>query len=131
MFPITITLQDHAQLVAVMAALHADKPVNANRDPEPAKEKPAAKKEVKKDEPAKAEAAPIPATVEPTAAPEPKVEASAPVVDFETVKKDFLALAGKNRAGAVEILGKFGAAKLTEVKPEDFAECHAAIKGAL
>lgn len=82
----------------------------------------------KKDAP-KAEAVTPPptATVEGAAAVEQK---AAPSVGFDALKTPFLALVNSNRESALAILKKFGLAKLSEAKPEQYADLFAAVQGA-
>ena len=79
------------------------------------------------------------ATVEKAAAQAPKAEPSAEKatgsttgIDFESqIRKPIVALAGAGRRDvAIEILKKFGAAKASEIKPEDYAAAVEAIKAA-
>jgi hypothetical protein len=88
--------------------------------------------EVKKPAPAPAQkavattppivAAPVAATTtEPTSAP------TSPV-DYETLKKAFLAIFQVNREKAVATLAKYSIAKLPEAKPEQYAEILAALQ---
>lgn len=83
----------------------------------------------KKQETAKPEAASTPTTVEEPAAPEQKADTSeeklAPT--YDDAAKAITALAkAKGREPAMAVLSKFGASKLPEVKPEDFAAVIAA-----
>lgn len=65
------------------------------------------------------------------AAPKPQ-EKAAPAIDF---KKDVaslvLQLAEKSRDKAIAILGEFGVAKATELKPEQYAEFIVKMKAAI
>jgi hypothetical protein len=66
--------------------------------------------------------APVAATTtEPTSAP------TSPV-DFNMLKTAFLALVQTNREKAVGALAKFGIAKLSDAKPEQYAEILAAVQ---
>jgi membrane-bound ClpP family serine protease len=81
----------------------------------------------KKQETAKPEAASTPTTVEPAAAPEPKAENSAQAATYNDAADAVTKLARtKGRDAAIAVLSKFGAAKLPDVKPEDFAAVIAA-----
>jgi hypothetical protein len=81
---------------------------------------------VKTEKKAKAEKAEAP-KVEQAATPEPKEEAApaaddAPEVTYQDAAAAITALSKtKGRDAAVALLKKFGASKLPEVKPEDFA----------
>ena len=136
MFPMTVTINNPAQLSAVMAALAVDqievKPVAAAPADVAAttEAKATTTKKEKKAEPvveqAKAEAAP---------ADQPKVEQKddAPAaVTYQDASKAILKLsAAKGRDTAVALLSKFGAANLKEVKPEQYAAVMAAANEAM
>ena len=81
----------------------------------------------KKQETAKPEVVDTPTTAEEVAAPEPKAENSAPAATYDDAAKAITALAkSKGRDAAMAVLSKFGAAKLPDVKPDDFAAVIAA-----
>lgn len=84
----------------------------------------------KKQEAAKPEVAATPTTVEEPAAPEQKAEASeakAEAATYDDAANAVTKLARtKGRDAAIAVLSKFGASKLPEVKPEDFAAVIAA-----
>lgn len=118
MFPMTITINTHEQLNAVLSALST--PGAPNAEPTPAPEKtdkaPAAKKQ-------KAEQAPAPAaTPEPKAEPAPVAD-DAPQATYQGAAAAITKLSRvKGRETAVALLGQFGANKLPDVKPEQFAD---------
>jgi hypothetical protein len=139
MFPITVTITNTAQLNAVMAALASgDEAVKEAAAPAP---KPKAT-------PAKT-ATPAPtqptAEVEKAAAPENKPEPSAttqaaespsepaaPTIAVADLNAAIIGLAkSKGRDAAVAILGEFGAAKVPELKPEQYADVLAAVQKAM
>lgn len=144
MFPMTVTVSNPAQLNAVMAALgvallgtgtpcaaHDAETVREEAKTTPAKE--AKPKAGKKQEAAKPEAAPTPTTVEEPAAPEQKADTSeaktdsAPAATYDDAANAVTKLARtKGRDAALAVLSKFGATKLPDVKPEDFAAVIAA-----
>jgi hypothetical protein len=140
MFPITVTIQNQAQLSAVMAALLAEQ-VEIQKT-----EKPATKvKEVVADKKAKPEA--TTATPAPTEKPESITQMTASEAvkaldghanrpaDAPTYQDAATAITKlsrtKGRDTAVAVLAKFGAAKLPDVKPEQFADVIAAANEAM
>ena len=83
----------------------------------------------KKDAPKAETVTPPPtATVEGAAAAVEQEAASS--VGFDAIKTPFLALVNSNRESALAILKKFGLAKLSEAKPEQYGELFAAVQGA-
>lgn len=145
MFPMTISVHNHNQLNAVMAAL-AGNPAAVEQIAETVSEAKPAK--APKKEAAKVET-PVVAEVaqaEPEQKPETLAQMSAAeAVDaldghanqtaeaptYQATADAVTKLArAKGRDAAVAVLSKFGAAKLPEVKPEDFAaviaECEVA-----
>lgn len=83
----------------------------------------------KKQEAVKPEAASTPTTAEEPAALEAKAETSEakPAATYDDAAKAITSLAkAKGRDAAMAVLAKFGAAKLPDVKPEDFAAVIAA-----
>jgi ABC-type uncharacterized transport system involved in gliding motility auxiliary subunit len=146
MFPVTITITNTAQLNAVMSALNIDAQPVATTTSQVKKDA-AAPVEKPKGAPAKTEA-PAPtsrtAEVEKPAAPEKKVEpstttqvADAPAASDSTATYQDAAAAitklsrTKGRDAAVAVLQQFGATKLPDVKPEQFAAVVAAAEAAL
>lgn len=77
----------------------------------------------KKQETAKPEVADTPTTAAETAAPEQKAESSeAKPATYDDAAKAITGLAkAKGRDAAMAVLAQFSAAKLPDVKPEDFA----------
>lgn len=147
MFPMTVTISNPSQLTAVMAALgvvgieppkttpcaahDAETAKEEAKAPATVKKEAAAKKEVQKAaEAVKPEAASTQPTAETTAAPEPKAEPSAASADAPTYQDAAAAITklsrAKGRDAAVAVLASFGAAKLPDVKPEQFADVIAA-----
>jgi hypothetical protein len=109
---------------AQVAAVVAEAPATVKKET-------AAKKEVQKAaETVKPEAASTQPTAEATAAPEPKAEASEASADAPTYQDAAAAITklsrAKGRDAAVAVLASFGAAKLPDVKPEQFADVIAA-----
>lgn len=139
MFPMTVTISNAVQLNAIMAALSID-PIKASpcamHDAETVKEEAKVtqvKKETavkKQSEAVKQEAASTQTTAEQPAAPEQKVESSEVKADAPTYQDAAAAITKlsriKGRDAAVAVLSSFGAAKLPDVKPEDFAAVIAA-----
>lgn len=124
MFPMTLTINSMTDLQKVMAALHPTVP--AEDKPVALTAAQAAEKMIPKAETQK----------EPTPEPENKTAskpaaADAPAVDYEQLKKEFLALANKDRDAAVGVLSAHGVAKLPEVKPEQYVSVKAAIEKAM
>ena len=147
MFPMTVTINNPAQLSAVMLALNVEqievKPLTAKVDKTPAVKKDAAKTEAKaeiKDE-SKAEAQ-VTAEQKPealtqmTAAEAEKAlhgHANNPpdAPTYQATADAVTKLARtKGRDAAVAVLNEFGAAKLPDVKPEQFAAIIAACEKA-
>ena len=140
MFPMTITLNNAAQLNAVLAAI--------GHDASAAQTTAAPKAEAPKDKATTAKKQEAPANTQPTAeaavadaqkskaddsAKSAKEEAkteSAPT--YEDAKKVVLALSAKKGRTALEALLKdFGATKLPDVKPEQYGELIAAANAQL
>ena len=127
MFPMTITISNPAQLNAVMAALNVAGIESPKTSPcaghavETAKQ--TAKTEVKDEPKAEAQAA---ATTETAQATE---TADAPTYQATADAVTKLART-KGRDAAVAVLNEFGAAKLPDVKPEQFAAIIAACEKA-
>lgn len=138
MFPITVTISNPAQLSAVMAALNVDQ-INvapATTAAPKAESKPAAKKAEEKKPEQVAE------TAQPAADTSTLVHMSASEAEkatfgianrpdeqptYQETADAVVALSkAKGRGAATEVLAKFGAAKLPEVKPEQFADVIAA-----
>lgn len=140
MFPMTITLQNAAQLNAVLAALNLGTAAVAAPVTAPTVQaalKP--EKAVAEGKSAKADPAPGPATATPAAAPEKTAAASSPAAEsaaaepqastaatdatitYDQVAKAITERAKSDRGHVVATLDKFGAKKGTELKPEDFA----------
>lgn len=129
MFPMTITLNDAAQLATVMAALGMAPATVA----QPAQ--PAPQVEVKKPAAAAPEqkaAATTPPIVEAPIAATPTdshSETTPPAtVDFNLLKTEFLALVQANREKALACLAQFGIAKLSDAKQDQYAAILAAIQ---
>lgn len=129
MFPMTITIADKTQLNVVMNALHFS---SVNPSTEPGTKE--AKVEVKKPEKvAKPEAAATQPIAEAPAAPEQKAESSGET-QYEGKEPTYADAAAaitklskiKGRDAAVAVLAQFGASKLPDVKPEQFAAVIAA-----
>ena len=147
MFPMTVTINNPAQLSAVMLALNVEqievKPLTAKVD-----KAPTVKKDAAKDEP-KAEAQAAAAT-ETAQAAEQKSESLTQMTATEAVEAlngvanraadapTYQATADavtklartKGRDTAVAVLKEFGAAKLPDIKPEQFAAVIAACEKA-
>lgn len=166
MFPMTVTINNPAQLNAVMAALNVAGIESPKTSPcaghavETAKEeakgkatttkKEAAKTEVKDEPKAEAQAAAATETVQATETTEQKPEALTQMTAAEAEKAlhghannpadapTYQATADavtklartKGRDAAVAVLNEFGAAKLPDVKPEQFAAIIAACEKA-
>lgn len=154
MFPVTVTISNPAQLNAVMAALgvagieppkttpcaaHDTETVKEEAKAKPKKE--AAKAEAKEEPKAEAQAAAVteqkPEALTQMTASE-AVQALDGVANRPAEAPTYQATAdavtklakAKGRDAAVAVLTKFGAAKLPEVKPEDFAAVIAACEEA-
>lgn len=147
MFPMTVTISNPAQLNAVMAALNVAGIESPKTSPCAGH---AAKTEVKDEPKAEAQAAAATETVQATETTEQKPEALTQMTAAEAEK----ALHGhannpadaptyqdtadavtklartKGRDAAVAVLNEFGAAKLPDVKPEQFAAIIAACEKA-
>lgn len=126
MFPMTVTINTHSQLNAVLAVLNVSDVDTTGPAPikpaAPAKETTAKKASVAE----KVEAAPTQPTAEAgkTDAPEKKDEPSdnAAAPTYQATADAVTKLARtKGRDAAVAVLAKFGAGKLPDVKPEQFA----------
>jgi pectin methylesterase-like acyl-CoA thioesterase len=151
MFPVTITLHDHAQLHAVMAALATSRNavVLGNQVAETAmadtvETKPAPKAEAP-GKPSAAKTAPSPRTAEaapspaaqPAAAPAPSTEATPPAADvssasppaefdYATLQKAVVAAAPKHgKAKLLEIAVKHGAPDFKSLPASAWAAAHA------
>lgn len=137
MFPMTITVRDHAQLNAVMGALSSaaaaaqtgayaeQKAIHAEPKDAPAKESTKVEKPAAAAQSAKAPAATAQAA---TTAESPSDKAPT----YDDASKAVLKLSGaKGRDAAVALLQKFGAANLKGVKPEQFADVIAAVDEAM
>lgn len=140
MFPVTITLQNPAQLSAVLAALQigagAALPetviTNTGQTLKAATEAPTAGK------PAKASDAPGPTTATKAAAPAKTAAASTPAADgaaaesqastaateltYDVVGKAITEKAKTDRAHVIATLEQFGVKKGPELKPEQYAD---------
>lgn len=152
MFPVTITLTNSAQLNAVMAALS---PTTVMAAPAPAPEVAAAPVEKPKKQATSAATQAASAPTQPTAevavaaVPEKTVAASAPsakpavaaapastaATEPATYQDAAAAITklsrAKGRDAAINVLQQFGASKLPEVKPEQFADIIAAAEAAI
>ena len=147
MFPVTITIANAAQLNAVMAALsvEAQAPVAA---PVEAAAAPSGKSKATTAKPATppapssptaevaVAAAPAPSTEPPapptaTAAPAAASSAGEPATYQDAATAITKLSRTKGRDAAVAVLKKFGAAKLPDVKPEQFADVIAAAEAAM
>lgn len=124
MFPMTITIKNTVQLQAVLAILDPEnneyakqKAVQAEPTTEPvAKPAPKAKAAAAS---AQAQEATAPAATTVASPSEPE----APQIDVEQVKAAIMALAkAKGREAAVAVLSAFGAAKVPDLKPSQYAE---------
>lgn len=133
--PIENSIDKLADAINTLAAAIAGKTVAADATP-PAPEKVAEKKQAAVTKPADT---PPTVTAEKAAAPETKAapseakaSGSTTEVDFETqIRKPIVAMAGGGRREqAIAILKQFGAAKASEIKPEDYAAAAAAIVAA-
>ena len=117
MFPMTITINNHDQLNAVLSALGTPGVPGVEAAPAPTPE-PAVKAAAAKKQ--KVEPAP-----EPAATPEPKAE-PAPAAGEATYQDAAAAITKlsrlKGRETAVALLSEFGASKLPDVKPDQFAD---------
>ncbi len=155
MFPVTITIANPAQLNAVLAALNFETaaPVTAGPAPEVAAapvEKPKARTAAAAPAPQATTPAPGPRTAEVaavTAAPEKTAAESSPTAApvaaqqpastaAEATYQDAAAAITKlsrtkGRDAAVAVLQSFGAAKLPDVKPEQFSAVIAAAEAAM
>jgi hypothetical protein len=107
--------ENTAALKELAAALATANQVNARLlaggDAGNAKAKPEAAKTEKP--------ADTPPTAKETAAPEPKAENSAPAVDPDALKKEFLALGNNDMPAMQAILKEFNVERLSQVKDED------------
>lgn len=88
--------------------------------------KPAKKQEVVKPEPAS-----TPTTAEPAVAPEPKVENSAPAVEYPVLQKAVFTLAGKSRDAASAVAQSFGVKTFKELTADKWADALAAVNAKL
>ena len=123
MFPMTVTISNPAQLNAVMAALNVAGIESPKTSPCAGHAVETAKTEVKDEPKAEAQAA---ATTETAQATE---TADAPTYQATADAVTKLART-KGRDAAVAVLNEFGAAKLPDVKPEQFAAIIAACEKA-
>ena len=122
MFPVTITLQNAAQLNAVMAALSTDR---AEKVEAPAKKSaPAATTTAAASNPTPAaQPASAPTTDAPTTSSSEPEKSAAPAVTFDALKKAFLGLSTKpdGRSKCEGVLKPHGLGKLSEAKEEQYA----------
>lgn len=149
MFPVTVTLNNQAELQAVQAALavlHVPT-LSTSTFKHPTNEQLAAEvgKPAGKPEKNGAERRPAPtastapsAQEEEAAAPESSAEASpgddhpAAEVDYDRdLKPRIIELTRKDRDAAVALLGKFGAKTGKDLKPEQYADALAQLQAAL
>lgn len=138
MFPMTITINNSAQLNAVIAALNiaVEQPapqaavVKEAAAPAGKQKEAAAKTESAATTAPTAEAAAAPATTTDSPAPSPttppaaasSAAAATEAVSYQETATAITKLSRlKGRDAAVAVLAKFGAANLKEVKPEQFA----------
>jgi len=95
----------------------------------------ASKPNTSKAEPAKKSASSpgetAPSVATPASTEAKPVAAASTSIDFDTLKKVFLQLAGKDRPSAEAVLKEFKVAKLTELKAEQYAAAHEAVVKAL
>lgn len=148
MFPMTITINNSAQLNAVIAALNiaVEQPapqaavVKEAAAPAGKQKEAAAKTESAATTAPTAEAADAPATTTASPAPSPttppaaasSAAAATEVVSYQETATAITKLSRlKGRDAAVAVLAKFGAANLKEVKPEQFAAVLAAANEAV
>lgn len=103
----------------LIAALQASSKVAVTAKAEPAKK------------PASSPAAPAPAVATPASTVAAPVAEPSTSIDFDTLKKVFLQLAGKDRSSAEAVLKEFKVAKLTELKSEQYVAAHDAVVKAL
>lgn len=128
MFPMTVTISNPAQLNAVMAALNVAGIESPKTSPcvghavETAKEEAKGKATSTKKEAAKTEVKDEPKAEAQAAAAAPTYQATADAVTKLARTK--------GRDAAVAVLNEFGAAKLPDVKPEQFAAIIAACEKA-
>lgn len=128
MFPMTVTISNPAQLNAVMAALNVAGIESPKTSPcaghavETAKEEAKGKATTTKKEAAKTEVKDEPKAEAQAAAAAPTYQATADAVTKLARTK--------GRDAAVAVLNEFGAAKLPDVKPEQFAAIIAACEKA-
>lgn len=154
MFPMTVTISNLAQLNAVMAALnvtgHAVETAKEEAKGKTATKKEATKSEAEDEPKAEAQAAAATETTQATETTEQKPEALAQMAAAEAEKAShghvndpataptYQATAdaitklarAKGRDAAIAVLAKFGASKLPDVKPEQFAAVIAACEEA-
>ena len=122
MFPITMTIHNPTQLNAVLAALSIEQPV-----PAPA----AVVKEAKPEATASVAAETGMTAAQATEALNGHADKPADAPTYQDAANAINALAkAKGRAAAVAVLAAFGAAKLPDVKPEQFADVIAAAQKA-
>lgn len=88
-------------------------------------------KPAKKQEVVKPEAASTLTTAEPAAAPEPKVENSAPAVEYPVLQKAVFTLAGKSRDAARAVAQSFGVKTFKELTADKWADALAAVNAKL
>lgn len=88
--------------------------------------KPSKKQEVVKPEPASTTT-----TAEPAAAPEPKVENSAPAVEYPVLQKAVFTLAGKSRDAASAVAQSFGVKTFKDLTADKWADALAAVNAKL
>lgn len=135
MFPVTITLQNAAQLNAVMAALQPTTKAPglalesgefipaANLAKDPVAKKPATTAAAASSPTPAAAPAPAPTTDTSTSSSSEPEKSAAPAVTFDVLKKAFLALSTKEggRSKCEGVLKPHGLGKLSEAKEEQYA----------
>lgn len=85
----------------------------------------------KKQEVVKPEPASTTTTAEPAAAPEPKVENSAPAVEYPVLQKAVFTLAGKSRDAASAVAQSFGVKTFKDLTADKWADALAAVNAKL
>ena len=129
MFPMTVTVNNTAQLSAIMAALNVEQIIAT---PAAAKTEPAAEKVEAKKPAAAAPKQEAPASTQPIATADltpaaasekkPDVSDSPKSIAYDDVAKAILAVSSKyGRASAMSILAKYELTTLKDAKPESFA----------
>lgn len=133
MFPMTVTIHDRAQLSAVLAALNDAPEVSAEVAPRKAKtEKPLPEKAAAPSPIPEKTPTPEPQAEKTEVAPTPAPEAqAADAVTYQQAADAVTKLAKtKGRDIAVGVLKQFGAVKLPDVKPDQYAAVLAACQEA-